>query len=188
MIPRRIEDYVKVYENYFSQDFCESVITSLEKGYWEKHHYYTSEGTHKTYDDDLSISYEAIPEYDELHKATWNIINQYIKKDLEEFSWFNTWHNFSKIRFNKYTGGTNMKPHCDHIHSLFEGPAKGVPILSVVASLNNNYEGGEFIMWENEKIHLPAGSIMIFPSNFMYPHRVNTVTSGTRYSYVSWVW
>jgi hypothetical protein len=188
MIPEKIQDYVKIYNNYFSQDFCKSVISSLEKAEWQKHYYYTSAGTSLTYDDDLHMSYEPIPEYDDLHKATWNALNQYVKTDLKGFAWFNTWHNFSKIRFNKYTGGTNMKPHCDHIHSLFDGKEKGVPILSVVASLNDDYEGGEFIMWEDQKINLPAGSIMIFPSNFMYPHAVSTVTSGTRYSFVSWVW
>jgi predicted 2-oxoglutarate/Fe(II)-dependent dioxygenase YbiX len=54
--------------------------------------------------------------------------------------------------------------------------------------MNEDYEGGDFIMWETEKIELPQGSIMIFPSNFMYPHKVTPVTSGTRYSYVSWTY
>jgi hypothetical protein len=188
MMPERIEDYVKIYHNYFTEEFCKGVVSSLEKASWETHHYYTSEGKQISYDDDLSTSYDPIPEYDELHKATWNIINQYITKDFGDFGWFRSWQNFSRIRFNRYTGGTNMKPHCDHIHSLFDGQRKGVPILTVLASLNNDYEGGDFVMWENKKIDLPAGSIMVFPSNFMYPHGVSTVTSGTRYSFVSWVW
>ena len=81
-----------------------------------------------------------------------------------------------------------MKKHCDHIHSVFDGKIKGVPILSVVGVLNNNYEGGDFIMFEDTKINLPAGSILIFPSNFMYPHEVSSITKGTRYSFVSWVY
>ena len=81
-----------------------------------------------------------------------------------------------------------MKEHCDHIHTVFDGTRKGIPVLSIVGALNDNYEGGDFIMWETEKIKLPQGSIMIFPSNFMYPHKVTPVTSGTRYSYVSWTY
>jgi predicted 2-oxoglutarate/Fe(II)-dependent dioxygenase YbiX len=54
--------------------------------------------------------------------------------------------------------------------------------------LNDDYEGGELVFWESETIKLKAGSIMIFPSNFMYPHKVMPVTKGTRYSYVSWAW
>jgi predicted 2-oxoglutarate/Fe(II)-dependent dioxygenase YbiX len=71
---------------------------------------------------------------------------------------------------------------------MFDGERKGIPTLSILGALNDDYEGGELVFWESEKIELKAGSIMIFPSNFMYPHRVDTVTKGTRYSYVSWVW
>ena len=81
-----------------------------------------------------------------------------------------------------------MKEHCDHIHTIFDGKRRGIPVLSIVGALNEDYEGGEFIMWETEKIELPQGSIMIFPSNFMYPHKVMPVTKGTRYSYVSWTY
>jgi predicted 2-oxoglutarate/Fe(II)-dependent dioxygenase YbiX len=81
-----------------------------------------------------------------------------------------------------------MKQHCDHIHSLFEGERKGIPVLSIVGLLNDDFEGGEFIMWGDEVIPMSAGSVLVFPSNFMYPHRVNPVTKGTRYSFVSWSW
>ncbi len=44
------------------------------------------------------------------------------------------------------------------------------------------------VFWQDTHITLKAGEIMIFPSNFLYPHRVDLVTKGTRYSYVSWTW
>ena len=33
-----------------------------------------------------------------------------------------------------------------------------------------------------------TGDILIFPSNFMYPHRVEPVKKGIRFSFVSWVY
>ena len=33
----------------------------------------------------------------------------------------------------------------DHIHSIFDGKMKGVPIVSIVANLNEDYEGAEFV-------------------------------------------
>ena len=81
-----------------------------------------------------------------------------------------------------------MAEHCDHIHSLFDGEIKGIPILSIVGTLNENYEGGEFIMFQDKEIKLLTGDLLIFPSNFLYPHRVDPVKKGTRYSYVSWVY
>ncbi len=53
--------------------------------------------------------------------------------------------------------------------------------------LNDDYEGGEFVLID-EKIDLSKGDIIIFPSNFMYPHKVEPVTKGIRYSYISWIW
>ena len=92
----------------------------------------------------------------------------------------------SFIRFNRYQVGTNMKMHHDHIHTLFDGEKKGVPILSILGLLNDDFEGGDFLMLDGKKVNLSAGDIILFPSNFLYPHAVTTITKGTRYSFVSW--
>ena len=39
-----------------------------------------------------------------------------------------------------------------------------------------------------DSVTLKKGDVIIFPSNFMYPHKVEPVTKGTRYYYISWVW
>ena len=54
-------------------------------------------------------------------------------------------------------------------------------------SKSSDYEGGEFYLID-DIIDLKKGDIIIFPSNFMYPHKVEPVTKGIRYSYISWVW
>ena len=59
---------------------------------------------------------------------------------------------------------------------------------SLTINLNDNYEGGEFIMFDNHEIKFKQGDLIIFPSNFLYPHKVEPVIKGTRYSFVSWVW
>jgi len=81
-----------------------------------------------------------------------------------------------------------MAEHCDHISSLFDGKIKGIPMLSVVGQLNEDFEGGEFVMWGDKVIEFESGDLIIFPSNFVYPHRVEPVTKGSRYSYVSWAY
>ena len=37
----------------------------------------------------------------------------------------------------------------------------------------------------NNKTH--PGRLVMWPSNFMYPHSVSPVTKGTRYAIVSWL-
>ena len=62
--------------------------------------------------------------------------------------------------------------------------------LSITIGLNNEFEGGEFVFdLGNEKHQFPqnVGDCIIFPSNFMFPHSVNQITSGTRYALIGWV-
>lgn len=60
-------------------------------------------------------------------------------------------------------------------------------ILSCSFGLNNDYEGGEFAFFGRElKYKIKKGSCIMFPSSFMFPHEVMPVTSGTRYSIVTW--
>ena len=54
-----------------------------------------------------------------------------------------------------------------------------------VANLNEDYEGSEFYC-RGKEIKLKTGDILLFPSNFMYPHEVKEATKGVRYSFVSW--
>ena len=81
-----------------------------------------------------------------------------------------------------------MAFHCDHIHTIFDGKIRGVPSLSVLGALNDNYEGGEFIMFDNKEYKIKAGQVLIFPSSFMFPHKVEPVTKGIRHTYISWVY
>lgn len=64
--------------------------------------------------------------------------------------------------------------------------------LSIILMLNDDYEGGELVfanpqMNHEEIIVKPRkGRAIIWPSNFLYPHKVNFVTKGIRYSVVCW--
>jgi len=54
--------------------------------------------------------------------------------------------------------------------------------------LNDGYEGGEFAFFDRQVIvSPPKGSALLFPSNFMFPHEVMPVLSGTRYAVVTWL-
>jgi len=187
--PFDVRDYLKRYDGFFDQEFCSSAVKKLKTIEWKPHEYFTKDQTYITHHDDLKISYEDFKEKEIINNSIKLILQKYLFVDMPAgFSWFKNYNAYSEIRFNKYDVSTQMRPHCDHIHDLFDGDRKGIPILSIVGCLNDDYEGGDFIMWGNQKIEIPAGSIIVFPSNFMYPHGVTRITSGTRFSFVSWVW
>lgn len=185
-----VKDYMKIYDNFLDLDFCKEVVSEIELNSWEKHTFYQSnQNRFISYEDDLSVSYSNTEKGKTIQEKMWSIIKKYILEDFDHCNnWFSGWSGYTTVRFNKYDVGTKMALHCDHIHSMFDGDRKGIPTLSILGALNDDYEGGDLIFWNSEKIELKAGQIMIFPSNFMYPHTVTTVTKGSRYSYVSWVW
>lgn len=187
---RNLSDYLKVYENFIDADVCASAVEKLNKAQWATHQFYEPQtGVYRSYDHELSVSHDEISEKDILNKQVWDVLQKYIVEDMKDTrEWFNGWNGYSFVRFNRYDPTTQMKLHCDHIHSLFDGERKGIPILTVLGSLNNDYTGGELMMWDDEVISLPAGSVAVFPSNFLYPHEVRPVKSGIRYSFVSWAW
>ena len=80
---------------------------------------------------------------------------------------FYTWHTDSSA--DPYPAGDIRKISC-----------------SVQLSDPDDYEGGHFhisgLRYETKK-----GSAIIFPSNFMFPHEVNRIEKGTRYSIVTWL-
>ena len=188
--------YVANYENFLDADYCKKTIKALKKAEWSTHQFYQSEsGKHVSYDNELSVSWSNIRQRKEIQDKLRSGLMRYLKELPEMtkvgqkvYEWFAGWNGYSELRFNKYDESTKMKLHCDHIHSMFDGNRKGIPTLSLLGCLNDDYEGGELLMWEDQEIELKGGSLLIFPSNFMYPHEVKPVTKGSRYSYVSWAW
>lgn len=60
--------------------------------------------------------------------------------------------------------------------------------VSSVYYINDNYEGGEINFPRFNISYKPkANEMVVFPSTYVYNHSVSEVTSGTRYSVVSWV-
>lgn len=190
MIPDRLRDYVRIYHGHVPRDLCDQACDSLDQAQWTQHSFYQpQEDKYISYDHELSVSHDAIAQRQEINRLVWHAVERYILHDFEDFGpWFSSWNGYTDIRFNRYDPTTQMRLHCDHIHSMFDGQRKGVPVLTVLGALNDDYTGGELMMWQDHQIHLEPGSVVVFPSNFMFPHEVQPVTSGRRYSYVSWTW
>jgi len=189
-----IENYMAYYPNFFDKKICDKTIKELKKQKFVKHQFYNSirdTSFSPSADEELSVAYaEDMEKLPSTHKLMQDKLWYGIKAYLEhhKFSWFGEWNGYSTIRYNRYDKKTRMYSHCDHIYSLFDGKRKGIPILTIVGCLNDNYEGGDLVFFTDTPIKMKAGSLLIFPSNFLYPHEVKLITKGTRYSIVSWVW
>jgi len=157
---------------------------------WQSHkwHYSTGTGSHNVSDYgslEPSVSYNTLYE----HKLI-DFINSCIVEYSSEFP-ASVCPAFSCVRFNRYEVGQSMGVHSDNIFGIFpEGAPRGVPVTSIVGLVNKAEEGGKFIMTypdgTTEEFLKRSGSVLFFPSAFMYRHEVTTVLKGVRDSFVSW--
>jgi hypothetical protein len=190
-----IIDYIRIYSNVIDEKSCKKFCKKLDKSkLWTTHAYYdTVRKENVVYEDELEcifdygLEQELVDFSKDLTDKLWHVLNCYINTDIK-LPWFNSWQGYSPIRYNRYNIKSKMRLHCDHITTIFDGERKGIPTLTILGSLNNDYEGGELVLMNNRICELKAGSVVIFPSIFLFPHLVRPVTKGRRYSFVSWVW
>ena len=129
-----------------------------------------------------------------------------LNDNISNVHWFNLLHNFFDKNLKQYKFDANILDydyreifdieilkyentgfytwHVDHFASVPR-------TMSCILLLNNDYEGGNLCFrnpdgsdeWE---VEVRPNRMIIWPSNFLYPHTVKPVTKGTRYSVVAW--
>jgi len=81
--------------------------------------------------------------------------------------------------FVRYAEGQHFAVHADHGFSY-------VATVSAIGYLNDDYEGGEYMLPYQDIKFLPeAGDVILHPSTFIYAHASLAVTKGTKYSAVT---
>ena len=90
-----------------------------------------------------------------------------------------------QIDLLKYQKNGKYDIHTDHFFG-------GQRTLTFILNLNEDYEGGDFIFYnqdnsEMKRVKCKTATCIMFPSNFQYPHRIEPITKGTRYSIVAWL-
>lgn len=92
----------------------------------------------------------------------------------------------NQVDLLKYEKGGKYEIHTDHGN---DSPRT----LTCILNLNEDYEGGDFVFYkqnskeELKRIKCKTGTLIFFPSNFLYPHKVEPITKGKRYSIVAWL-
>jgi len=109
-------------------------------------------------------------------------INQY----LDLYGYFGDKNSFRvlDIQVLKYKKGGHYVFHVDHGTTTPR-------TFSCIFFVNDDYEGGDLKFrypssGEEKIITKKKNTLIIWPSNFLYPHTVTPVTKGERFSVVSW--
>jgi hypothetical protein len=180
----QLTDFIEVYKQAVSATSCDNIINKSSNYDWHLHRWEAYDKVVSREHDDRELSVANLDGLSTINLTATvkQCVSDYATKNLISIN------GYSRFRLNKYSVGTFMDTHVDHINSVFDGTRKGIPVLSIVGLLNDNFSGGEFVFFKDHKIELGQGDILVFPSVFLYPHRVMPVTEGTRYSFVQWAY
>jgi len=183
---RTLEEYIFTLDNIIPDELCNRILEEYsECDSWNP----TSVGSGNveveirncdvislSHDTTLSSNFDIRKKLDEdLYICASNAINEYRKIFPDVASEIDTGYDLLR-----YKEGQFYTQHTDS----FKHQQRSV---SCSFLLNDNYDGGEFAFFDREiVIKGSKGSIIMFPSNFMFPHEVMPVISGTRYSIITW--
>jgi len=180
-----MKDYILEVRKLISPKLCEKIIQYFDKDYNDAGTVGT--GIDKNVRNCLTRSLQKPKTFGEkicsnfVKEKIFNCVVHYQKKhhiDIQKISQLD----ILRYDTNKFKAGYNF--HNDFGNNVNERH------LSISISLNNKYEGGEFVFDLPDGHYIipqNVGDAVIFPSNFMFSHQVNKITKGTRFALIGWV-
>lgn len=184
-----LKNFIHVERGIIPAELCEYIIKDIETRPWTPHSWYNTISDSVESEETMELDIQ--PTTDEIQDLLTPIITQAAVVYNRKYSYPSKKTGqiitkFSIVRFNRYQPGQIMRQHHDHIKSLFDGMQKGIPVLSFILNLNDDYEGAELFFWDDYVVPLGKGDIIMFPSLFLFPHGVGEAIKGKRYSGVCW--
>lgn len=183
----KLEDFVQVFDNVLSPENCNLILDEYKNtSEWED----TITGSGNVTKNirnctEIPISYQHSLERNfDVRKNLDNIIFESVKKVIDNYNSLvptffidiDTGYELLRYREGEF--------YTQHTDSFKEQQRS----LSCSIQLNEDYEGGEFALFDREMMmRTSPGSAIVFPSNFMYPHEIMPVIKGTRYSIITWL-
>jgi len=178
---KNINDYIVEFENIVPDYLIETIFREYENAIeWEPTHIGSGIiDTSIRNVDSIQLSYHSTDVRKAIDTELFNCAGEAIKRYNELFPHAKIIED-SGYELLRYQTGQFYKEHTD---SFKERPRS----VSCSFMLNDDYEGGDFAFFEQElKFKPKKGSVLMFPSNFMYPHEIMPVTRGVRYSIITW--
>ena len=191
----KLDECIFIAEKIIPTDLCDSIVQDIETREWKPHTWYNN--VTDTNRSEQTMELDVQNTTPELQKVLSNFVVEAGRIYNQNYAYKHPscadrtgqiMFQFSVLRFNRYKPGQIMRQHHDHIHSIFDGNVKGLPAVSFILNFNNDYEGADLFFWEDTVVKLGKGDIVMFPSNWLFPHGVTEATKGKRYSAVCWGW
>ena len=191
-----LKNYIKEYENILPLNTISKLIRVLNKNYENYHEAeivgHTGKGiVDKNVRDVKRIYLVNSDWYKSLTLTHWGnllsfVLLKYANAYRKTFQYLPTNLMVRQMEALRYEKEGHYNMHIDGGHETTNHRQ-----ISCILLLNNDYEGGNLIFDIKEKNYLEIkntpGKLIMWPSNFVFPHTITPVTEGIRHSIVSWL-
>ena len=189
-----IDNFIGVYDNYFSDEFCDNLITHFEWSQRTNKTFQRPEAESVKNDESVCLNPGNIQEIN----FTWPNIQGY----MDEFN-----HVFWNECYADYLGRFSVLANYDghtvytykvqktlpgggyHIWHSEDGSKQMAQRVGVyILYLNDVEEGGETeFLYQTKRVSAKKGRLVIFPPNYPWAHRGNPPLSGEKYILTGWM-
>jgi predicted 2-oxoglutarate/Fe(II)-dependent dioxygenase YbiX len=181
-----IKDYIIRIENVLSDELCNQIINEYKNCNDWIDTKVGSGSINKTIRNCQTIGISTSNIINLNYDVRKNIDNQIFEKAAYCIKTYN--EKFTHCQIEQDSGYDLLKYEENGFYTEHTDSFKAIPrSVSCSFALNDNFEGGEFAFFNQElKYKINKGDVLMFPSNFMYPHEIMPVKKGIRFSIVTW--
>jgi len=194
----KLTDLIVVKHDVFSAEICDELINEYQKDEWcEAETLGLMENYRKC--GTLLISHSNVINNKKRRKQLDQIIFETISPVIQEYAKSFDGHLIYEkdegYEMLKYEPGGYYKEHTDEPEKIFydkngnpEPKSLVKRKITLIVQLNENFEGGGLSFFgDTHRIEPKKGSVILFPSNYLFPHQALPVTKGVRYSLITWI-
>lgn len=171
-----MEDYIWYEPGRVDAAFCDEVVARAEESAHFRAGTIMSGEVANTIRDVGLTSVNQWPDLDsKFFQIYGNAIRDYCAKHTD-------------LQIEKDEGYTLLRYHRTQSYAQHVDSGTRIPrAVTAIIGLNEEYTGGEFWFWGGAvKQRIEKGALLMFPASFQYPHGVQPIESGTRYSVITW--
>lgn len=182
-----LDHFIHVFDDILPESLCDEILNEYkDSDLWTDAKVGGGDVNREARNcDQIMISdHNIISQNYEIRKSLDDKIHEYTKKAVEKYR-----EKHPLFNINIDTGYQMLRYgegqfYIEHVDSFIQQQRS----VSCSIQLNQDYDGGEFALFDREiMIRTKKGSVIMFPSNFMYPHEIMPVIKGTRYSIITWL-
>lgn len=171
-----LRSYIKVLPGFVPAEICDEIIEYVKKGEdrWSKST--TIDGG-----DGFRVC-ESYPvkSSDYIDAKLFEYVTAGAREYNRQYSRFNPTQDDGYTILRYFPGGKYDEHTDQHKQYNREG--------TCIINLNDDYVGGELHhIGSKVKNKLGKGDLVIFPANFMFPHKITPIVEGVRYAMVTWL-